>query len=611
MARDPEQAARIEQLGSELSALSARVAQLELLLSASGQGVPTPAAAAEPAPAWRSYPDQADEDVSEEILDWAGKAHLLTRVSTLCFLLVLALVLRTLTDNRMIDTLLGSVLGMGYAAALMAIGAWRYHVKSPLAPIFAASGAILMSTIVVETHSRFASLPLVPAYLTLIATGGAMAWVSYRYQRFLPISLGTLGMCLAGAAIDYPHPFFPYLSLVLFAANILGYFAAQLKSCSWLRWIVLAVTLAMLQLWTVRLGMLQVNHQTVPADLAAGWILPTLAAFALLFLLLALTGILLPGPGRVSRFNLALPTLNTVWLFAAAGYLVHSSGGNTRVLGQVGTVLALGLLGLSVWLAGRREKGAPGSSAFALAGAALAALALPFAFGKFTLSLPALSVIAFSLAFMSREWQNGGIRACAYLIQIYASLALAIYLQLHGDAAGDVVNTVPAGLIALIALYQYQWCRQWPPPSSSVFERFDAGDLSAVSLLLCALASAFFMAKAGIFQLIAMAVPAAEFSNTFGCSQSIIINGSAALLMGFAYLKRNKELRNVAVLVTLIGAVKVFVYDLFGAHGVPLVASVFTFGLAAALESVALGRWQKHRETPAALPSDSAARPAA
>ena len=40
-------------------------------------------------------------------------------------------------------------------AALMLAGAWRYHKKSPLAPIFAASGTGLRSSVVEEAHARF------------------------------------------------------------------------------------------------------------------------------------------------------------------------------------------------------------------------------------------------------------------------------------------------------------------------------------------------------------------------------------------------------------------------------------------------------------------------
>jgi len=49
----------------------------------------------------------------------------------------------------------------------------------------------------------------------------------------------------------------------------------------------------------------------------------------------------------------------------------------------------------------------------------------------------------------------------------------------------------------------------------------------------------------------------------------------------------------VAILVTVVGATKVFLYDLLGTHGLPLVFSVFSFGMAAAVESLALGKWQK------------------
>jgi len=596
-----QQDARIEQLGGEVRSLAARVERLEALLAAPGRqaaapATPAVAAAAPKGHEWKEYASEAPDDVSEELLQWAGKAHLLTRLSTLCFLLVVALGLRTVTDSNLINTLAGSTLGMAYAAALMVAGAWRYAKKSPLAPILTASGTVLMCSVVVETHARFASLPLVPAYLMLIATGGGMAWVSYRNQRFLPISLGTLGMCLAGAAIDYPHPYFPYLALVLFAANILGYFAAQFKSCSWLRWTVLVVTMGMLQLWGVRLGMVLLAHDKPAAQLAADWFLPALALFAALYLALAFTGIVRSAEERISRFNFTLPTLNALWAFSAAAYQVHAAGGSKQLLGLIGVALALGHLGITVWLSGRKQGGAPGTNSFAFAGAALAAAALPFATGSFTLSLPALSVMAFFMAIMSRKWQNGGVRLTSYLAQIYAVLGLAVALQLDKAAAADVVNSIPAGLLGLIALYQYQWCREWPPPEPSVFSRYDHKDRSAVTLLVCALASGFFMLRIAVLQALTLYAPPAEVANAYGCGQSILINASAGGIMLFAYFRRNKEVRNVAILVTLIGALKVFLYDLLSSHGVPLVASVFTFGLAAAIESVALGRWQKHSE---------------
>lgn len=202
---DDEKNDKVEELTARIQALTDTVEQLSARLSesrASPPGQPPPAAEA---PDEEGAPADLSE-VTEEILSWAGKAHLLPRISTLCFLLVVALVLRTLTDNNIINTLLGSALGMGYATLLILTGWYKYAGKSPLAPVFAACGGVLLALIVVETHDHFQSLPLVPAYLTLMATGIGMALISYRFNVFIPISVGTLGMCLAGAAIDYPNP---------------------------------------------------------------------------------------------------------------------------------------------------------------------------------------------------------------------------------------------------------------------------------------------------------------------------------------------------------------------------------------------------------------------
>ncbi len=58
----------------------------------------------------------------EGVLKKAGTGSLLPRVATVCFAMVIALILRTITDNEILNTQLGSLFGMGYAAALMRVG---------------------------------------------------------------------------------------------------------------------------------------------------------------------------------------------------------------------------------------------------------------------------------------------------------------------------------------------------------------------------------------------------------------------------------------------------------------------------------------------------------
>jgi hypothetical protein len=541
----------------------------------------------------KHHSDEDMPELTEEVLGWASRNSVLPRLATICFLMVIALILRTITDGGLVGKLPGSGLGMGFSAALMIFGWYKYGQESPLAPVFAACGVVLMSTIVVETHMHFKSLPLIPAYLTLMATGLGMALMSRRFNAFVPISVGVLGMCFAGAAIDYPHPYFPYLSLVLFTANVLGYFAAQLKRCSWLRWSVLAVTMVMLQLWGIRLGILLRKEETIPPELAPEWYLPVLAVFFATYMILALLGIFSTNNQKISRFDFSLPTLNALWAFTLARHVAEAGQMNVKLLGVIGLLGAAALLGMTFWCARRNIEGAPGTNTFAFAGGTLLALALPAATGSLIMSLPVISLVAITMAIVSRVWENGGVRGTTYLMNIYACLALAFALRGNGPGVTDPINMLPAGLLAVISIYHYQWCRWWPVPVSSVlFDTFDRNDRSAALLLLGGLASGFFMIRTGIFQALQF-IPADMQRDTFRSGQSVLINASVILLILIAYLRRDKEIRNVAVLVTVIGAIKVFLYDLLGTHGLPLVFSVFSFGLAAAVESLALGKWQR------------------
>lgn len=585
-AREKELENRIEMLEKHLERLSAHI---------SDEGA-VPAEKAQVSRAQQpvtNYSAEEMPELSEEVLSWASRNAVLPRLATVCFLMVIALVLRTITDSGAVDKLIGSALGMGYAAALMAFGWYKYSKESPLAPVFAACGVVLISTIVVETHTHFQSLPLVPAYLTLMATGFGMALMSRRFTAFVPISVGVLGMCFAGAAIDYPHPFFPYLALVLYTANVLGFFAAQMKRCSWLRWSVLVVTMIMLQLWGVRLGMLLCKGEVIPPELASNWYLPVLAVFFLTFVVLSVLGILNASSQKISRFDFSLPTLNVIWAFALARHVTEAWQMNVNLLGVIGLFAAAGLLGMMFWCARRSIAGAPGTNTFAIAGGTLLILALPAASGVFVMSLPVISLVAITMAIVSRVWENGGVRATTYLMNIYACLALVLALRGEGAASTDPINMLPAGLVAVISIYHYQWCRWWPVPArSALFDAFDRNDRSAVLLLLGGLASGFIMIRVGMFQAMQF-VPAAMQRDAFRSGQSVLINASAIALILFAYLRRDKEIRNVAILVTVVGAIKVFLYDLLGVHGLPLVFSLFSFGMAAAVESLALGKWQK------------------
>jgi hypothetical protein len=487
-------------------------------------------------------------------------------------------------------------LGMGYAAALMVAGWYQYRRGSSLAPVFVACGAILMSSIVVETHARFQSLPLVPAYWTLMATGAGMAFVSRRFTAFLPVSVGTLGMCLAGAAIDYPDPFFPYLFMILLTANLLGYYAGTLKRCGWLRWTVLLVTLSMFLLWGMRLEAVAARRITAAPTLAPGWFLPVLAAVSVAFLAIALLGIVRSRHVKVSVFDFSLPTINAVGSYLAARVVVSEADGSALALSLVAILYALLHFGAAFWLAMRKIEGVPGTNSFVVAGSALLGLALPAALGILP-AAPVLGVAALGVAVLSDRWGSGAIRVTSYLLQLYAVVSLALNFLTNGLPASPLVGTVPAAALAVVALVHYRWCRRHVPPTHSpVFETYDTEDLSGAVTLLAALTGSFFLLRAIAWWIILPAGPGGP--ETFQCTQSIIINLAALGLGLYAFRTRNREIRNVAILVIAVGAVK-SASDLLGTKGVPLVLSVFSFGLAAATQSITLSRWQRPPSIPA------------
>ncbi len=505
--------------------------------------------------------------------------------------MVIALILRTITDNGIVNPLLGMGLGMGYAAALMVAGWYQYRRHSSLAPVFVACGAILMASIVVETHDRFGSLPLVPAYWTLMATGAGLAFISRRFSVFLPVSVGTLGMCLAGTAIDYPDPFFPYLFMILLTANLLGYYAGTLRRCGWLRWTVLLVTLAMFLLWGMRLEAVAARRITAAPTLAPEWFLPVLAAVSVSFLVIALFGIVRNRREKLSVFDFCLPTINAVGSYLAARVVVDQTSGSALALSLVAILFALLHFGAAFWLAMGKMEGVPGTNSFVVAGSALMVLALPTALGSVLAAAPVLAAAAMGVAVLSDRWSSGAIRATSYLLQVYCGVSLALYFPANGLPASPLAGTVPCAALAAAALVHYRWCRRHVPPARSLlFGTYDKQDLSGAVTLMAALTGSFFFLRGIAWWIILPAGPGGP--EAFQCTQSIIINLAALGLGLYAFHARNREIRNVAILVIAVGAVKT-TSDLLGTKGMPLVLSIFSFGLAAATQSITLSRWQK------------------
>jgi hypothetical protein len=576
-------------LEQRVSRLEAQVAELTAALASLRNQVPQ-----ETATSLRQHPMPGVSSVdgaSEELLSWVDHAYILPRLATTSFILVVAVALRTLTDSGVVDLQFGTMLGMLYALLLIACGWLAYGKRSAQAPVFALWGTIVMCAVVVETHRIFQALPTVTAYLLLAATGWATVLMSRRFRVALPVFAGTIGMSIGAFAINYPSPVFPLLTVIMILANAFAAYATGLLRASWLRWLLLALTLFMVQIWDFKLGAYLGRVPMAEPDVSLQGFLPAIGSLALAFAAIALAGVLGKIQEKISSFDIVLPVLNVVWLFAAAHYVIGLKLAEPWVFGVPAVCAGAGHLWIAWWLIRRGGAAAHGTTSFALAGGLLIALALPAAIGHALIASTVIALLAVGLALASLHIGHGGVRLVSYLLQLYASVSLVVLLHATEAAVPSLIGAAASGLLALTGTYHYFWSRRHPPsPGGPLTDRFNRDDRWAALLLVAALLSGFFTLRMGLYQALRMLQLATPFA--FSSGQTLLINLVAMALLIIGLRQHSKELRNIGVLVTMVAAGKVFL-DLFSLKGLPLLVSIFSFGVVAALASFVLGRWGK------------------
>jgi len=580
---------RVAELAAQVSSLREKVDTMSAgMVTMVTEVIPK----AESAVAARKAPPPPEKK-SDDIVAWAGSSSLLPRVSTLCFVLVVALALRTVTDSGILEKHVGSVVGMVYAAAIMLIGWVRYRKGSSIAPVFSIAGAILMFTIIIETHSRFGSLPTVPAYLLLAGTGLAMAFTGRTAKSPVPMVVGIFGMCVAGVAVNFPVPSLPLLALLLLVANVVAFITAPDLKRDWLRWIVFGLTGAVVQVWAFRIEVVLNDPDFPSPPLHPEWFIPCALLLTVFFFAAAIYGMFRSLGGKKMVFDYVVPAASALVFFSAARHVAVPLYQGGIGIGVFGAVAATAHLGVASLMVRGRKLSALEFNAFTFAGVVLLVLSLSAATGALLVALPLLSGAAFHLAYISHRWQSGGTRVISYFLQGFVALTLAGILLSGQAMVPPLLGGFAAGVVGAVALVHYRWSRRHAPPADSlVFTRVDRKDMGGIMLLLASLSGWFFLLRTAVHQVLLLTGSGADVGNALSGAQSLLINGAAIAFLIISYLRRNRELRNVALLITLVGAGKVFLYDLVGVEGVARVLSVFSFGFVAATASYVLGRWQ-------------------
>jgi len=570
---------RLEDLSAEVVRLGKRVASLEAARGTSGE---VSVALAVPPTA---VPSQGPRG---EGAAWGTASTILSRTAVVCFLLVVALALRTLTDAGLLATAPGAGVGVAYAVALLAAGWVMVPRRGAVASLVALCGSLLLCAIVVEARTRLGVLPASLAYGLLAGAGGALALLGRRGAT-VPVCAGAPALLVAGVLVGVAYP---GLGSVVLGATAAALSVARRPRCGWLPWLVVLATAALWAGWAWRV-VGQAPAKSGDPTGAAAWYLPALTVFVVLHLAAAYRGAWSTAPDRPGVLDALVPASTVAWAYPALAAFGRGSS----------WPVAVGLLGVGVLLLlaafGARQgpRGAARVSSFAN-GAALLGLVVAGSLAPLPGAVPLLAAGGFGLAFLAERWGSGGTRAGSYALQgsvaVWAAVAGAFAVG-QGSAG---VAVVTAGGASALAFLHYRRSRSRPAPEPSwFFGRLDRTDDTAVVVLLASLGLAFLAARAGVHPLVA--AWAEDVAGAFQGAQSVIIHLSAVILCAGAWLRRDTELRGVALLVIAVGAVKALLYDLFALQGLPLVASVLVFGAAAAAIAVLLRRWPLRTGGPA------------
>ncbi len=578
----------VAKLTEELQFLRQKMDAMAVRLSALESGhSPDP-----PEPHSPDIPYQLDE---QDMIGWLGQGALLPRISTICFLLVFALILRTITDHNVINTSVGSVIGMGYAIFLIGWGWWAYEKGNRLAPVFPGCGLLLLFSMVFETHVHFLSLPTSAAYFILFAVLVVAVRIALLYRAPFLICLATLGSGITAMAMEYPDPVYPVQAALFAAVNIAAYIAARRAVCPWLQWPILLLTMTFWLFWSFKLSSSPVCDEPIAFELCLSWFFPILFAFWLMYFVTTARSII-KTVEYPSFYDSFIPTIVAPAAFFAAFSAAFTWTRNPGWIVVAALFVVILHFIVAAWFAAREKEGSPGSNIFTVAGAVLLAASLYSLKNGMVWALPIWSITAFVLAIISNRWQSGGVRVTSYLLQGFACIMAVTSGAVATSTKHPAAGILAALTLTVMSLLQYSWCRRNQPPlaKSSYFSWLDKKDVSAAILLLAGLIAGFSFSRLVLFQF--LAVTGDDLAKAFSGGQSVLINIGAMLLLVIGGRKKSLEILVTGVVVLLLGAFKVFVLDLFSIKGVPLVVSVLSFGIVAAVGSVVLGRWSRGNE---------------
>ncbi|MDH4331591.1 MAG: DUF2339 domain-containing protein [Desulfobulbaceae bacterium] len=549
------------------------------------------------------HPDHAVHiPIPEEkgIWTWIGINSVLPRIAAICFMLVVALLLRTVTDNGWVGPQLGTVLGVGYVAILLFFGWRQYAANCSLAPVFSGCSLLLLFSIIAESRFHFSVLPIWLGSSLLIAAAAAAMTIAIRYRAPFLLWLAVMGATLVVLVLDFPNITFPTAAGILLLALFSARRATNLGLTKGLRWVVLLTIFFLFFIWETKLSH-AIKHTAIisatsslPPTVFAAWYLPALLCFSLL--LPVITSRRLFSETALDFFEHMLP-LAGASLFILGGNVVLVTWWGERLLMGISTcVFGFSLLGVIWYRLSRmnkqgKQKEVSGIASFGMAAAMLFFAAILFLADTLPRAQMFLPFVFIAFLALSHRSGSGNMRLLAVVLALVTMMTgIHTVVFMAQSAIGTItwLNLLTSSIAGMGAFF---WCRLNPPPQNGFYFHVDNGDYTALVFLAYGLLAVYSFAAIVLtgFNENLRLEPA-----NLACGRSILINIGAAILITWGTkIHKSKEISATGIVVALIGGAKVFFSDLFHAHGLPLVLSVSSFGALTAFCSLVLGNWQK------------------
>ena len=219
-------------------------------------------------------------------------------------------------------------------------------------------------------------------------------------------------------------------------------------------------------------------------------------------------------------------------------------------------------------------------------------MSLPALTGDISTAILGWSLAAFGVSLMAPIWDNTRVLFFTVILQFVACI-VAVTSTTFGilQPVGTDRMMILVGLTLFSILHYVLGRRNAMNLSENEWISTKRAHGSLVFVLSVGCFYCFVILRKILYSVFTGESTAIEES--FQCSQSILINVMALVLMFLGLRLKNGQIVGIGFLAVVLGAAKVFGYDFWNIEGLEVVFGVLSFGVTAGLGSLVWKRWQQ------------------